>query len=253
MTELDHEAIGRLTAAIDVLGRETDGMSLIGASVLLQVLSINTLGSPATIDGVASALGMTYSAVRKHIENLRGHDRHRGAWVETIEPVGDRRQIQLVASERAKKIAREMCVLLDPSTPDVRSPPRPRRPNGADEPRFLDACFRPETGPGPGDGVTDEEWAHLEPILRHYLHPGPKTDLRSVIDAYLYKITTNASWLALPKSFPPRSTVWSILNPRRAPFARYMVDRELQPLVERRWSALPPGYRPPERSRRRRL
>jgi len=57
--------------------------------------------------------------------------------------------------------------------------------------------------------LTDEEWVLIAPYL-----PKPKgfgrprtTELRSVIDALLYILTTGCQWRMLPKCFPPYSTV----------------------------------------------
>jgi transposase len=57
--------------------------------------------------------------------------------------------------------------------------------------------------------VTDEEWALIEAML-----PPPKrfgrprtTDLREVVNALFYMLTTGCQWRQLPKEFPPYSTV----------------------------------------------
>src|SRR5258708_7840321 len=57
--------------------------------------------------------------------------------------------------------------------------------------------------------MTDAEWLLLSPFL-----PGPsrvgrqrEVDLRAVMDAVLYILATVCQWRALPKDFPPRSTV----------------------------------------------
>jgi putative transposase len=57
--------------------------------------------------------------------------------------------------------------------------------------------------------TTDAEWGLLSPFL-----PGPcrvgrprEVDLRAVMDAVLYILATGCQWRALPKDFPPRSTV----------------------------------------------
>src|ERR1700741_3287349 len=57
--------------------------------------------------------------------------------------------------------------------------------------------------------MTDAEWA----LLRRLLPPlrrlgGPrKTDLRRVVEAVLYILSTGCQWRALPREFPPYSTV----------------------------------------------
>jgi transposase len=57
--------------------------------------------------------------------------------------------------------------------------------------------------------LTDAEWALLEPFM-----PAPSpigrprgTDLRAVVNAILYMASTGCQWRALPKEFPPYSTV----------------------------------------------
>lgn len=57
--------------------------------------------------------------------------------------------------------------------------------------------------------VTDAEWAQIKALL-----PLPKklgrprtTELREVVDALLYVLTTGCQWRLLPKGFPPFSTV----------------------------------------------
>ncbi|GGK47686.1 transposase [Salinarimonas ramus] len=236
-------AIARFADAVDVLHREADGMSLAGASVLLQVLAAHCRGRPVTIAGIAASMGMTYSAVRKHIEQLRSPDDPRHAWIVALEPVGNGRTLHLGPSDKARRIADAIHASLDGRAHDV-LPPRRERQTRIEEPQFLHPMFRPETGPGPGDAMTDQEWAHLEPILLDYVKVGPNTDLREIIDAYVFKITTAASWSALPARFPPRSTIWSIINPRDGPHVRWVVDRLVEPLVEQRCSMIPEGMRP---------
>ena len=57
--------------------------------------------------------------------------------------------------------------------------------------------------------LTDEEWAlvepHLPPPRQRSRHKSPER--RDVLDAILYVLTTGCQWRALPKDFPPRSTV----------------------------------------------
>ena len=51
--------------------------------------------------------------------------------------------------------------------------------------------------------VTDEEWALVEP----HLPPQRSADRREILNAILYVLTTGCQWRALPKDFPPKSTV----------------------------------------------
>src|SRR6266851_1198889 len=57
--------------------------------------------------------------------------------------------------------------------------------------------------------VTDAEWSLLAPFLPAPCRLGrPRTvDLRAVVNAILYILATGCQWRALPKDFPPRSTV----------------------------------------------
>jgi transposase len=57
--------------------------------------------------------------------------------------------------------------------------------------------------------VTDEEWASIEAELPPAKTLGrPRTtELRAVINALLYMLTTGCQWRQLPKEFPPYSTV----------------------------------------------
>jgi len=57
--------------------------------------------------------------------------------------------------------------------------------------------------------LTDTEWKLIEPLMPP---PSPigrprETELRSVLDAILYIASTGCQWRALPKDFPPYSTV----------------------------------------------
>ena len=60
--------------------------------------------------------------------------------------------------------------------------------------------------------TTDEEWALIAGFL-----PAPRrlgrprgTDLRTVVNALLYILSTGCQWRMLPRDFPPRSTVMPI-------------------------------------------
>jgi putative transposase len=57
--------------------------------------------------------------------------------------------------------------------------------------------------------MTDEEWSFVGPFLPARRHVGRprEVDLRVVINAILYILATGCQWRALPKDFPPRSTV----------------------------------------------
>jgi putative transposase len=57
--------------------------------------------------------------------------------------------------------------------------------------------------------TTDAEWELLSPFLPRPSRVGRprEVDLRAVMDAVLYILATGCQWRALPKDFPPRSTV----------------------------------------------
>jgi transposase len=58
-------------------------------------------------------------------------------------------------------------------------------------------------------GTTDGEWAQIEPLLpaRRALGRPRQWQLRPIVDAILYILATGCQWRALPRDFPPRSTV----------------------------------------------
>jgi putative transposase len=57
--------------------------------------------------------------------------------------------------------------------------------------------------------MTDDEWAVIVPLMPEPRHLGrPRAvDLRVVVNAILYVLATGCQWRALPKDFPPRSTI----------------------------------------------
>ena len=57
--------------------------------------------------------------------------------------------------------------------------------------------------------LTDAEWALVSGLLPTASKVGRprKTDLRSVLEAILYMASTGCQWRAIPKDFPPCSTV----------------------------------------------
>jgi putative transposase len=62
--------------------------------------------------------------------------------------------------------------------------------------------------PYPSD-LSDEQWALLEPLLPSPVKAGAprKTDLREVLNAIFYVLSTGCAWSALPHDFPPEGTV----------------------------------------------
>ena len=57
--------------------------------------------------------------------------------------------------------------------------------------------------------LTDAEWALLKPLMPSLSPIGRprETDLRAVMNAILYMASTGCQWRALPRDFPPYSTV----------------------------------------------
>jgi transposase len=57
--------------------------------------------------------------------------------------------------------------------------------------------------------MTDAEWRLLKPLLPRPRRLGRprKTDLRRVVEATLYILSTGCQWRALPREFPPYTTV----------------------------------------------
>jgi transposase len=91
--------------------------------------------------------------------------------------------------------------------------------------------------------VTDEEWLEIEALL-----PTPKklgrprtTEMREVVNALLYLLTTGCQWRLLPKEFPPFSTVqrffyrwrdaglWQTINHALVMRVREAAGREASP------------------------
>ena len=70
-------------------------------------------------------------------------------------------------------------------------------------PQYRRACLRYTSD------LTDGEWDILCAFMpeRSPLGRPRKVDLRAVVDAILYILGTGCQWRALPKDFPPRSTV----------------------------------------------
>jgi len=88
--------------------------------------------------------------------------------------------------------------------------------------------------------VKDREWDVIAPFMPEPSHLGRprEVDLREVVNAILYILATGCQWRALPKDFPPRSTVqgyfyrwrddrtWHWINNALVKRARQMVGRK---------------------------
>jgi putative transposase len=91
--------------------------------------------------------------------------------------------------------------------------------------------------------TTDAEWALLKVFMPEPVGLGrPRTaDLRAVMNAILYILATGCQWRALPKEFPPRSTVqryfyrwiedgtWNWINRRLLVLMRMRQNRKATP------------------------
>jgi transposase len=62
--------------------------------------------------------------------------------------------------------------------------------------------------PYPSD-LTDDQWAIIEPLLPPPVAAGAprKRNLREVLNAIFYVLSTGCAWSALPHDFPPEGTV----------------------------------------------
>jgi transposase len=58
--------------------------------------------------------------------------------------------------------------------------------------------------------VTDAEWAEIAPLIPPARRGGRKrtVNIREVFNGLMYVLSTGCQWRALPKEFPPRSTVF---------------------------------------------
>src|SRR6267154_5882529 len=88
--------------------------------------------------------------------------------------------------------------------------------------------------------TTDAEWLLLSDFLPGRCRVGRprEVDLRAVMDAILYVLATGCQWRALPKDFPPRSTVqgyfyrwrddgtWHCINRSLVRLARQTIGRK---------------------------
>ena len=62
--------------------------------------------------------------------------------------------------------------------------------------------------------LIDAEWMLVQPLIRPAKRGGrPRTvNVREVLNAIFYVLSTGCQWTALPKDLPPRSTVWDYLD-----------------------------------------
>ena len=93
--------------------------------------------------------------------------------------------------------------------------------------------------------LTDAQWALLEPLLQRADGPGRPTelDLRTVVNALLYKNRTSCQWRMLPSDFPPHSSVryyfdkwrhdgtWERINDSLRQAVRQELGRDSEPSI----------------------
>lgn len=70
--------------------------------------------------------------------------------------------------------------------------------------------------------VTEEEWAEVAPLIPPARRGGRQrsVNMRAVFNGLLYVLSTGCQWRAIPKEFPPRSTIFDY-------FARWQADGTL--------------------------
>ncbi len=70
--------------------------------------------------------------------------------------------------------------------------------------------------------VTEEEGAEIVPLIPPARRGGRKrsVNIREVFNGLLYVLSTGCQWRAIPKDFPPRSTIFDY-------FGRWQADRTL--------------------------
>ena len=83
--------------------------------------------------------------------------------------------------------------------------------------------------------MTDAEWALVRPLIRPAKRGGrPRTvNVREVLNAIFYVLSTGCQWQAMPKDLPPKSTAWSYFSLwdwdgtiERIHHTLYMAERE---------------------------
>jgi transposase len=62
--------------------------------------------------------------------------------------------------------------------------------------------------------LTDADWTLVEPPIPPGKRGGRRrsVNLREVLNAIFYVLSTGCQWTALPKDLPPKSTVWDYLD-----------------------------------------
>ena len=62
--------------------------------------------------------------------------------------------------------------------------------------------------------LTDAEWRLVEPLIPPAKRGGDKrtVNIREVVNALLYVLSTGCQWRAIPKDLPPRSTMYGYFD-----------------------------------------
>jgi transposase-like protein len=65
--------------------------------------------------------------------------------------------------------------------------------------------------------LTDAEWGFVGPLIPPARRGGGKrtVNIREVINGLMYVLSTGCQWRAIPKDFPPKSTVYGYFEPPR--------------------------------------
>jgi putative transposase len=67
--------------------------------------------------------------------------------------------------------------------------------------------------------LNDLQWEFIEPLISEQRMRRPRSRDREILDAIIYVLTTGIQWDNLPKTFPPKSTVYDrFQNWRKAGF-----------------------------------
>jgi len=62
--------------------------------------------------------------------------------------------------------------------------------------------------------LTDAEWGFIRPLIPPAKRGGGKrtVNIREVINGLMYVLSTGCQWRAIPKDFPPKSTVYGYFD-----------------------------------------
>jgi len=62
--------------------------------------------------------------------------------------------------------------------------------------------------------LTDEEWAHVAPLIPPAKHGGRKRQVvkRELVNGIMYVLSTGCQWRCIPKDLPPKSTLHDYLE-----------------------------------------